>query len=171
MCWLTELFKRPSSLELSPSDWMPAEAISVADANVMVDTSKLIPGLSKPPKVWIPPVPEYKDPTKGSMLPNFSHEHNNILIAGASKADHIKIIGHLQVGDIAVYRIMEKEGDSPDDFSKPNVPYGYAIHRIIDIGTGAQGRHFTFKGDNNSVKDPYPVYPKNILWASIGTIF
>lgn len=163
MCWLTDLFKRPSPLELSPSDWLLEEAISVADSNVVVDTSKLIPGLNKPPKVWIPPIPG-----TGSMLPNFSHEHNNILIVGATKADHAKIIDHLQVGDIAVYRVMANV-DDPADFSKAHK--FYAIHRIVSIGVDDKGIFYRFKGDNNAVKDPYKVREKHILWVSIGTIF
>jgi len=162
--WLTKLFSKPSPLELSPSDWVKSEGIKAVDNNVVVDISKLLVKMSKPPKVWIPPIP-----CTGSMLPNFSHEHNNILIAGSTKSDHAKIIDHLQVGDIAVYRIMANPSDDPADFSKPHVLY--AIHRIIRVDTDSVGKFYRFKGDNNSMRDPYKVYPHNILWVSIGTIF
>lgn len=80
-----------------------------------------------------------------------------------------KIVEYLQVGDIAVYRIMANPNDEPWDFSKAHV--AYAIHRIIETNYDNTGRYFTFKGDNNSVKDPYRVYPHQILWVSVGTIF
>ena len=162
MCWLLKLFG--TEKEQSPSDWLPREAITAIDGNVVVDLSKLIPGLSAPPKVWIPPVP-----STGSMLPNFSHEHNNILIAGANGTDHQAITGYLQEGDIAVYRIMQKPDDDPADFSKPHI--FYAIHRIIKMGIDDEGIFYTFKGDNNSTRDPYHVRERNILWVSTGTIF
>lgn len=163
MCeWLGKLFG--IGKEKSPNDWLPKEAISAVDNNVVVDLSRLIPGLSSPPKAWIPPIPG-----TGSMLPNFNHEHNNILVVGTSKADQAKIVDHLQVGDIAVYRIMSNIGDDPKDFSKAHK--FYAIHRIIKIDTDDQGRYFIFKGDNNSVKDPYKVRGNMILYVSVGTIF
>jgi len=171
--WLRSLFGRPSPLELSPSDWMKLEGITWYETTgkVEIDLSRVVVRLSKPPKVWIPPVPKYKDPSKGSMLPNFSHEHNNILIAGSTKTDHAKIVGHLQVGDIAVYRIMTNPKDDPADFTKAHVAGGYAIHRIIKIDTDNQGKYFQFKGDNNPVADRFRVRDFNILWVSIGTIF
>ena len=165
MCWLLKLFG--IGKEKSPSDWLPREAITAVDANLVVDLSKLIPNLSEPPKVWIPPVP-----STGSMLPNFSHEHNNILIAGANEADHAKLIRHLEEGDIAVYRVMQNEQDDPADYSKPNAINGYAIHRIIGMGIDGEGKIvYTFRGDNNPVSDPHKVREKNLLWISIGTIF
>ena len=165
MCWLSRLLGiGKSPLELSPSDWLPIEAIKATDGKVIIDLNKFLTGLSKPPKVWIPPVP-----STGSMLPNFGHEHNNILVAGATDADHWKIIDHLQVGDIAVYRIMENLNDSPADYSKTHI--FYAVHRIVEVDSDSIGKYYRFKGDNNSVKDPYKVYPHNILWASIGVIF
>ena len=170
MCWLSKLFGiGKSNLELSPSDWLPRNAISAVDNNVIIDLSQLLPELSNPPKVWIPSVPEYPDPSTGSMLPNFSHEHNNILIAGADEKDHQAILNLLDIGDIAVYRIMVNSDDDSGDFTK--TPKFYAIHRIIDIGSDEEGRYFLFKGDNNSVHDPYIARSYNIIWVSIGTIF
>ena len=143
---------------------MKREGINAVDGRVVVDLSKLLVELTKLPKVWIPPIPE-----TGSMLPNFSHEHNNILIAGSNKADHAKIIEHLQVGDIAVFRIMVDPNDDPADFLKP--PAFYAIQRIVVIDYDREGKFYRFKGDNNSIRDPYKAYSHNILWVSIGTIF
>lgn len=150
--------------EKSPSDWLPQEGITAVNGNVVVDLSKLIPNLSAPPKIWIPSVP-----STGSMLPNFSHEHNNILIAGANEADHQLIIERLQEGDIAVFRMMQDDNDDPADYTKAHV--WYAIHRIIRMGIDNEGIFYSFKGDNNPITDAFKVREKNILWISIGTIF
>ena len=152
--------------EKSPGDWLAKESITWYETAgaVEINLSGLLPGLSKPPKVWIPPIPG-----TGSMLPNFNHEHNNILVAGVDKDDHARLIDHLQVGDIAVYRIIYSPDGDPANFSYAH--RFYAIHRIVKIDRDEQGRYFRFKGDNNTSKDPYKVRDKNILWVSIGTIF
>ena len=91
MSWLTRLFNRPSNLELSPSDWVSVEAANRLDVTPLLEDVKRQLSLGNLPRHWIPPVPEYKDPSTGSMLPNFSHEHNNLLIAGLTGLDHNKI--------------------------------------------------------------------------------
>lgn len=162
MCWLSDLFKKPSVLELSPSNWLPNEAITWYETTNKIEIDLTMLGVT--PKAWIPPIPG-----TGSMLPNFSHEHNNILISGSNAIDQAEIIDHLQVGDIVVYRIMDKMTDDPWDFTKAHK--FYAIHRIVEIGEDHSGKTYRFKGDNNPIGDPYLARQKNILWISIGTIF
>ncbi len=157
--WLSNLFtagtERPS-----PSDIVPKDSIGIVAADklsILIDLTKLNIPFGTPPKVWVPDIPD-----TGSMDPNFDHEHNNILIAGADEADHKRLIDFIKVGDIAVYRI-------PPDFSQP--ARIYAIHRIVKIGKDSQRRYFVFKGDNNASSDPYKVRDNEILWVSISTIF
>ena len=147
MCWLSKLFtgtiERPS-----PSDWLPE-----ADVKAWADTlpwNKLNVQLGKKPKIWVPMIPD-----TNSMDGVFDIGNNNILIAGANKADHALIVNALIVGDIAVYRTASI----------------YAIHRIVEIGQDKQGKFYRFKGDNNSVKDPGKVRENEIEWVSIGTIY
>jgi hypothetical protein len=166
MCWLSKIFtgtiERPS-----PSDIVPLDSIRVVAADklsLIIDLTRLNILFAKPPRVWIPDVPD-----TNSMIPNFDHEHNNILIAGADEWEHFKLIDFLKVGDIAVYRIMENSEDNPNDFSKPH--RFYAIHRIVSVRKHNGAREFKFKGDNNTAADPWWVKEKEILWVSIGTIY
>jgi len=150
LAWLRKLFLGTVDIP-SPSDIIQPTGI-IADeyaGKVIVDLRQNNIGLDKL-KVWIPTIPD-----TNSMDPNFDHEHNNILIAGADEANQKKLVDFLKIGDIAVYRS----------------PRMYAIHRIVDIGEDDKGIYFIFKGDNNYARDLYKVRTKEILWISSGTIF
>ena len=159
MCWLSKLFGVSGTERPSPSDIVPLDSITVITkpVGVLVNLAKLNVSLNKPPKIWIPPIPD-----TNSMDGAFDIGNNNILIAGANEIDQQRLVNFMQVGDIAVYRI-------PPDFSQ--TAKIYAIHRIVEIGKDSEGKYFRFKGDNNTVKDPYKVRDSEILWLSIGTIY
>lgn len=165
MCWLSKIFtgtiERPS-----PSDIIPEGNITIIQqpAGVMIKLTNLNIPFAESPKVWIPPIPD-----TNSMDPSMDFGHNNILITGVNETDHTQLVDFLKVGDIAVYRIMVKPADEPNDFSKSYKIY--AIHRIVEIGKDNEGRYFKFRGDNNAGKDPYKARDRNILWVCIGTIF
>jgi len=152
MCWLSRIFsgtvERPS-----PSNIVPEGNIrhDITANLILVSVGGLNIPFAKPPKVWIPPIPD-----SNSMDPAFDHGHNNILIAGADIFEQIKMVDFLKAGDIAVYEV---------ETGRP------IIHRIVKIGQDSQGRYFRFQGDNNTVKDPYKVRDENIQWLCIGTIF
>jgi len=132
----------------SPGDWLPEDAVKEwADK---LSWPKLHVKLGVPPKVWVPMIPD-----TNSMDGVFDYGNNNILIAGATEADHKTLTGHLSVGDIAVYR----------------TPNFYAIHRIVKIDADSDGKYFKFKGDNNASRDPDKVRESQIEWVSIGTIY
>ena len=54
----------------------------------------------------------------------------------------------VHVGDVVVYNAMW--------YSEP------VIHRVIDIQQINGSKYYIIKGDNNDVKDPYPVAPEQI---------
>lgn len=128
-----------------PSDWLRAEA-----AREWMKTypwKSLIVPLSEKPKMWIP----YISATK-SMLPVLGSAHNTLLLAGATTADHRRLINHLKVGDIAVYH-------NGTDF---------VLHRIDAIKFDKEGKYYVFKGDNNRwVRDPFRVRAVHIQWISV----
>lgn len=134
----------------SPGDWVLRDAITLMegeDVCVLVDLSRL--GLSQKPKVWIPSIPD-----TNSMDPTFDMGHNNILIAGKTPEDHLKLLDKLQVGDIAVYRALS-----------------LIIHRVYKIDFDDEGRYFKFKGDNIDKVDSYKLRDRHIEWISIGTLY
>ena len=154
MCKFSDFFKKRFNTEKpDPSDIVPRDSIMFLEdvGQISIDLKKLNIPFTKTPKVWIPSIPD-----TGSMEPAFDAGHNNILIAGVDKANQAILVDFLKVGDIAVYKI-------------PNLIY--AIHRIVKIEWDDEGRFFTFRGDNNSADDPYPVWDKHIQWLSLGTIY
>ena len=134
----------------SPGDWLPKDAISVDDNELIIDFNYLKVKTSQPVQIWIPPVPD-----TNSMDGVFDIGNNNILIAGINQDDHQLLVDALRVGDIAVYR------------------YGttYAIHRIVEIYYDGEGKYFVFKGDNNPARDRHKVRQSMIEWISIGVIY
>lgn len=159
MSWLSNLFKSTSE-QPSPSDIVPEGSLSMAAGDkllVNIDLAKLNIPFTKPPKAWIPMIPD-----TNSMDPVFDYGNNNILIAGADPENQKILVDFLKVGDIAVYRI-------PSDPGQPALAYD--VHRIVKIGQDKQGRYFRFKGDNNSSTDSYIVRDDNIQWLSIGVIY
>jgi len=136
----------------SPSDIVPKANIIHWEIknNVEINLNELNIPFTKPPKVWIPEVPD-----TNSMDPGFDFGHNNILVAGIDEKNQKVMVDFLKVGDIAVAQ--------SDKF--------YFIHRIVEIGIDSEGRYFRFKGDNNYAQDPYKVRDTHIKWLAIGTIF
>lgn len=149
MCWLTSLFRRTVDIP-SASDIVPTNNITCVGDKVEISLNNLNIPFTKPPKVWIPPIPD-----TNSMDPSFDFGHNNILIAGVDEDNQRILVDFLKVGDVAVYQN----------------PQLYAIHRIVRIEFDDVGRKFTFRGDNNASDDPYPVRDEHIQWICIGTIF
>lgn len=150
MCkWLNSLFGTTTE-KPSPSDILPTQGIQVAGNTILLNLGCLNIPLTKPPKVWIPEIPD-----TNSMDGAFDIGHNNLLIAGATEEDQKVIVNFIKVGDVVVYLH----------------PHFYAIHRIVEIGNDADGRYFIFKGDNNPTHDPYRVRDEHIQWLSIGTIY
>ena len=136
-------YERPS-----PSNWLPENAVRAwADA---LPFDKLKVKLSQKPKIWLPMIPD-----TNSMDGAFDIGNNNILIAGTTPADHAKLVGGLEAGDIAVYRTARL----------------YAIHRIVQVGSDNLGKFYRFRGDNNPCADPDRVRENQVLWVSIGTIY
>ena len=87
-------------------------------------------------------------------------QHMNVVVSGSMepvmyKGDIVIVDTNpstVQVGDIAIYRGTWPHG-VPEDI----------IHRIIEIGQLSNGTTaMEFKGDNNPVPDPLPVYPDQI---------
>lgn len=142
-------FERPS-----PSDIVPHSNIrhDIGANLILISLGGLNIPFALPPQVWISAMPD-----TNSMDPVFDFTHSVILIAGADKTDHKKLLDFLKVGDIAVYKVDELK------FS--------IIHRIVKIGNDSKGRYFRFQGDNNAVKDPYNVRDSQVLFLCIGTIF
>ena len=158
MTWLDAILKlfigtieRPS-----PSDWVKPNGItSDADAVVTIDLKRLNVPLSRPPKVWIPYIPD-----TNSMDGVFDYGNENILIScdtfdDIGREDQQRLIDALRVGDIAVYRTSTM----------------YAIHRIIKIAHDDKGKYFRFKGDNNAVADPDKVRVNQVQYVSVGVIY
>jgi hypothetical protein len=160
------MFKKSAVERPSPSDIVPRKSIEFYETlgHVVIDISRLNIPFTKPPKVWIPEIPD-----TNSMDGTFDYGHNNILIKGTNSKNQRIMRDFLKAGDVAVYRIMQNWQDKPTDFSKPH--RFYAIHRIVEISEDANGRFFRFKGDNNASPDPFRVYDDNILYLSIGTIY
>jgi len=138
--------------KLSPSDIMhPDGILHMSETNeVVIRLEKLNIGLKKPPKVFIPGIPD-----TGSMDPVFDAEHNNILIAGADDDDHYRLICFIKPGDIIVYEL----------------PGVCIIHRVVKIEQDGKGRKFICKGDNNPRNDSHEIRDENVKWLSIGTIY
>lgn len=136
----------------SPSDIVPAMSINILPGSkVQIDLANINIPLDFPPVVWIPSIPD-----TNSMDGAFDYGHNNILIAGSTEQDQKRIVDFIKVGDVAVYKI-------PGTI--------YAIHRVIAIGSDAEGKWFKFKGDNNAVADPNVARAFHITHISIGTIY
>lgn len=160
MCFKKILSK--SAVERSsPSDILPQDAIGIVQGefvnSIELDLYKLNIPFTKPPKVWIPGIPD-----TGSMDPGMDAEHNNILIAGDTVAQQQILRDWLEVqpaGNIVVYRIDESNKQM------------YAIHRIVKVERDKEGIKYTLKGDNNNKNDPYPVRSEHIQWLSIGVIY
>lgn len=160
----------------SPADIVKQASI-LADnqlSRIIIDVSQLNIPFTKPPRI----LPIMEIPDTGSMDGLFDYGNNNLYIEPADETDHQIMVDWiaqtwlssqgLQTVD-AVTRIMVNEADDPSDYSK--VAKWYAIHRLIEVGSDAQGRYFWFAGINNPERDPYPARDKNILWINIGTIF
>jgi len=146
----------------SPSDIVPRESIYHLENTGMVhiDLNRLNIPLTKPPRVYIPSVPN-----TDSEDPIFDIGHNTILIAGADEEDHRILIEWLAeqwrqnprtAANIIVYQM---DG---------GYPY---IHRIVAMGEDAEGRYWRLRGDNNFRRDPYKVRDRHIRWLCIGTIY
>ena len=138
----------------SPQDWLPASAITYLEdtGKLVIDLTKLNVPLSLPPKVFYPGI------VSRSLDPVVDIKGNLVYIAGRSLADHQRLIDALIVGDIVAYRF-------PADNTKPAT--AYISHRIVQIGTDNLGKFFKFKGDNNSLNDPFTVREENLKWINI----
>lgn len=117
-------------------------------------------------------------PDTGSMDGIFDYGNNELYIEPADAENHKIMVDWIAKQWIdskglntvdAVHRVMVNDADDPKDFDK--IAKWYAIHRLIEAGTDAQGRFFWFAGVNNPIRDPYLARDKNILWLSMGTIY
>jgi len=101
------------------------------------------------PEVWIANVADTL-----SEDPFFGKGHN-VILAKLPQAEEPYRYEDLAVGDMAIYQAEGK----------------YIIHRIVDIKEDAQGRVYTFRGDNTSVHDPYLVRDEHIKYLMLGVIY
>lgn len=83
MCQLSKLFGVSGQERPSPSDIVPEGSLVIQKqpVGVLVNVAKTNIPLAKPPRVWIPPIPD-----SNSMDGAFDYGNNNILIAGQDEA-------------------------------------------------------------------------------------
>ena len=153
--FLFKLFPKPepSGLERpSPSDILPFEAIKVDGSKLIVDYSKILIPLSKPPKVIIVGIAD-----TGSMDPVVDMEHNVPMIMGTTQ-DCIDLKNWLFAqppGNLIAFSTYE----------------GNIFHRVVAVMEDTDGEYLVTKGDNNKRDDPYRVKRENILYISTGSIY
>ena len=175
-----DLFKKRVPPELSgverpsPSDIVPKANIKIDGTKVTIDYRTLNIPFTKPPILLrIMDIPD-----TNSMDGYFDYGHNLLYIKPVDSDNHKIMVawladefiksGGLLANDCA-YRIMVDENDDPYDGFKPYL--FAAIHRIIGVEEDEKGRFFSFKGINNTRKDPYKVRDYNILWLNTGVIY
>ena len=144
---------------LSPSDIIKSDHIAVNEWFVTIDLRDALP-LTEQPIIWLPHTPE-----SGSMDPVMDFGHNALYVWAANKTDERSLLDWLwtqEVGNVVVYRI-------PADVSQPAIAYN--AHRIIKKGIDAEGRYYFFKGDNNSVQDPWKIREESLKYLCIGILY
>ena len=162
----------------SPPDIVKRTAITVDDATsrLTLQFDQLNIPFTKPAKT----LHVMEIPDTNSMDGLFDYGNNNLYLEPADEENHKIMVDWiakqwldskgLLAADV-VYRIMANDADAPSDFSYPFKPsLWYAIHRLVEVGTDAEGRFFWLAGINNLGRDPYMARDKNLLWINLGTI-
>ncbi len=136
---------------ISSQDVIPIWAIGVnLGDDVTIDYSQVKIPFTKSPVITIADITD-----TNSMDGVMDYGHNLILLTAPDEENHKILTDWLNVGDIATYWTGT----------------GTNLHRIVKIKTDAQGKVFTFKGDNNAFADPYRVRPEHIGSLCVGILF